>query len=218
MERYPKGAKKKCEYRVGRKLVGVRLFDETGERGMEWGIKNERMHGRLYDWSSGALICVEPYKNGVAHGTAYQWDKNGRLLGTYKMNHGTGIDLWRENWGKKIFLSEVHFMKDGRPDGWEWWVDYDQRSVLVEKHWQEGKLHGIQRSWTKRRMDRGFPKYWLHDKQVTKRIYLKACSNDPSLPPFRVIDNRPARKFPPEIQKHLAPRLTPSRQVKRKIT
>lgn len=202
-ERYPNGAKKKCEYRVGRKLVGVRLISDKGEPEMEWGVKNGEMHGRLLELSSGTLVFVEPYKNGVAHGTAYQWDENGRLLGTYRMNHGTGIDLWRQDWGRKIFLHEVHYMKDGMPHGWEWWISDDQHSVSDETHWHEGKRHGIQRSWTKSRMDRGFPKYWIRDKQVTRRDYLKACAKDPNLPPYRKEDNSPRRIFPPEIQMHL---------------
>jgi hypothetical protein len=40
---------------------------------------------------------------------------------------------------------------------------------------------------------------------VSKRAYLKAAQQDKTLPPFREKDNRPRRKFPPEIEKLLTP-------------
>lgn len=205
MERYPGGAKRKAEYRVRGKLVGVRFFEKTGEPSMEWGIRNGKQHGRMYTWwPPGHLLPVETYKNGASHGTALQWDENGRLLGSYTMAKGTGIDLWWQDWGEEVFLHEVHYMKDGAPHGWEWWINDDQRTVWDETHWHEGELHGIQRRWNiQGRLRRGFPKYWLHNKQVTRRIYVKACSNDPALPLFRNADNLPARIFPAEIRKHL---------------
>jgi hypothetical protein len=44
-----------------------------------------------------------------------------------------------------------------------------------------------------------YPRYWVNNKQVTKREYLRACANHANLPPFRESDNQPRRKFPPEV-------------------
>ena len=57
---------------------------------------------------------------------------------------------------------------------------------------KEGKWHGFE--WLQNEDEKS-----VHDnKQVTKREYLRACAN-PNLPPFRESDNRPLRKFPPEV-------------------
>ncbi len=58
----------------------------------------------------------------------------------------------------------------------------------------------IERVWNLRgRLRRGYPKYWIHEVQVTKRRYVRAAQDDPTLPPFRENENRPGRKFPTEI-------------------
>ncbi len=45
----------------------------------------------------------------------------------------------------------------------------------------------------------------MNGKKVTKRQYLRACKDDPSLPQFREEDNKPSRTFPPEIARELQP-------------
>jgi hypothetical protein len=65
------------------------------------------------------------------------------------------------------------------------------------------KKHGIERVWNSEgHLKRGYPKYWVNDKQVTKRQYLKECAKDASLPCFREKDNLPVRKFPKDVAIH----------------
>ena len=61
-------------------------------------------------------------------------------------------------------------------------------------------LHGIERSWNQQGLlHRGYPRYWLNDARVTKSQYVRACADDPALPPFHERDNRPQRRFPSEV-------------------
>ena len=92
-------------------------------------------------------------------------------------------------------------MKDGALDGYEWWPKADQRSVWHERHWQKGIYHGIERMWNEKgRLKREYPKYWVHGKAVSKRVYLKAADKDKTLPKFKESENRPRRKFPSDIE------------------
>jgi len=192
-----------AEYRVNGKVVGDRQFDENGRLEIERPMKDGLLHGIRYYCDDGVVTFAEPYRNGFAHGIARQWSYDGELIGTYTMKHGTGLDLWRqkEDWGTgRVFLAEARFIKEGKWHGFEWWLNEDQKSVHDEQHFRENFQHGIQRSWnSKGRLRRGYPRYWVSNKQVAKREYLRACAEDPNLPRFRESDNRPRRKFPFEV-------------------
>jgi hypothetical protein len=207
VERYPDGRRKKAEYRLRRQLVGLRWFHETGEPEFEYALKRGRRHGFEYRWDApGQLISAEPWVDGLLHGTTRQWSANdGRPIGTYRLTRGTGVDLWRqERADGTVYLAEVIHLKAGRPHGFEWWIDENQRTVYIERHWRDGHPHGIYREWNGRgRLRRGFPKYHVGGRPVSKRQYATASELDPTLPPFRPADNRPARTFPPHVAGHL---------------
>jgi len=196
--------KRVAEYTLNGKVVGIRHFHETGELDSEYPLKNGLLHGVEYRSDiPGKLLSAEPYSNGFAHGTARQWSDDGKLIGTYTMRHGTGIDLW---WWCECsedglpYLSEARYFKEGKRHGFEWWLNEGQRSVHEERHLRNGQLHGIERSWNQQgRLHRGYPIYWLNDARVTKSQYVRACADDPALPPFHERDNRPQRRFPSEV-------------------
>jgi hypothetical protein len=210
--------KYKAEYRLNGKIVGLRYFYETGDLERECPLKDGVPHGIQY-WSywPGELNFAEPYFNGLAHGTAKQWSSDGKLIGTYTMKHGTGIDLWRCESEKGVaHLAEARYIENRKWHGFEWWINRDQKTVHQERHFQNGQLHGIERSWNfQGRLRRGCPKYWVNNVRVTKRQYLRACGADPTLPPFSEIDNRPHRRFPSEIRTHLAQRAQRKRNAPR---
>lgn len=194
------------EYRLGGKLVGRRIFNSEGTLVIETPMRDGRKHGRELTWDDdGKLELVEPYYDGKIHGTAKQYDRRGRVIGTYKMVHGTGYDVWRNQFPDgPVHVSEIHSNRDGSLHGFVWWLEPDQKSVHDEKHWHKGQLHGIDREWNfAGKLRRGFPKYWVHDQAVTKRQYLAAARKDPTLPSFRLKDNRPRREFPREIRQLL---------------
>lgn len=206
VKRYRGGAKHRAEYYLDGQHVGSRFFSSTGQLEWEISIRNGVWHGIQYRWyESGELFSLEPYENGVPHGTAYEWAEGGTLLGTCIMDRGTGIDLWWEDCsGGTVTLAEAHSIKEGKWHGYVWWLNADQKSVWWEAHYEKGLPHGIERQWNSQdRLRRGYPRYYVHGKQVTKAQYLRAATKDPSLPPFRVEDNAPHRMFPPEIARHL---------------
>ena len=132
---------------------------------------------------------MEPYENGVPHGTAYQWADDGTVLGTYTIEHGTGIDLWWQDMDGIVTLTEVHPMQEGKAHGFEWWFldtsNYGKNVIGCMEKYMVSNGNGI----FKGRLKSGYPRYWLHDEQVTKPKYVRAALKDPSLPPFRTEDN-----------------------------
>ena len=189
-------------------LVGQRSYDSDGRLIIETPLKGGKKHGREYVWDdfSGNLESVEPYVNGKMHGLAKQYGQNGKVIGTYRFVRGTGYDIWRyERRDGSIGVSEIFTVRDGSLHGHEWWLRSDQHSVWHERHWQQGKYHGIERMWNdKNRLKRGYPKYWIQGQKVRKRVYLKAAEQDKSLPKFQDKDNRPRRKFPIKIENLLS--------------
>ena len=199
--------KYKAEYVLNGKVVGIRHFHETGELAFEQPLKNGLLHGTVYRSDEpGKLTSAEPYRNGLPHGIAKQWSEDGKLIGTYSMKHGTGVDLWwsRYEQDRPPHLTEVRHLHEGKRHGVEWWLNEDH-SLWQEHHFWNNHAHGIERMWNLHgRLRRGYPRYWVNDVRVTKRQYIRACANDPSLPPFREKDNRPHRRFPPEIKARLS--------------
>lgn len=189
-------------------LVGQRVYDQDGQLILETPIKDGKRHGREYRWyeDGSTLESVESYDNGLIHGLAKQYGRSGRLIGTYRMKHGTGFDVWRQEWEDgSISVSEIHSMRDGSPHGYELWFGGKRPTLRHERHWYEGKYHGIERKWNEKgKLRRGYPKYWSHSQQLTKRQYLRAAQTDKTLPPYRDKDNTPRRKFPAEIEQLLS--------------
>lgn len=210
-QKHGNGTRKRAEYLLGKKLVGIREFHRDNTPEVEWSLRNGVRHGWNYRWDiPGELLSAEHYEDGVSHGTAYQWGRDGRLIGSYTMEHGTGIDLWWGAWDvERVYLSEAYQYVDGRRHGFEWQFsvcdELDGKSWLCrECHWVEGILHGIERSWnTKGRLQRGYPRYWVNRERVTKAQYVRAAKEDEQLPPFRLEENQCPRKFPAEVARHL---------------
>lgn len=199
------GGKYIAEYVYKGEIVGRRYFHEKGELSYEYPIRNGLKHGMHYRSDEpGKILSAEPYFKGLAHGIAKQWSDDGKLIGTYTMKWGTGIDLWwNEYKDKKPHLSEVLYLKDGKPHGFNWWLN-SNATIYWERHFFEGKMHGVEREWNnKGRLRRGYPKYWVNDIKVSKRQYIKDFAKDRELPLFCEKDNLPKRKFSPEIRKHL---------------
>jgi len=205
----PAGNLQTVEYVLDGEVVGIRRFIQDGTMGSETPLKDGLVHGTMYyfdDIPDGVLkvTFAEPYRNGLAHGTAKQWSEDGKLIGTYTMKHGTGVDLWRHKSflpGSAYIVHEARHIKDGKWHGFEWWLEEDQKSVHQEAHFWENLQHGIRREWNSNgRLRRGYPQYWVNNERVSKRQYLSDCTKDPNLPPFREADNLPKRKFPPEVR------------------
>ena len=188
-------------------VVGQRAYDRDENLRVETPLKNGMKHGRELIWNEdGVLESVEPYVEGKLHGLAMQFGRKGNVTGTYRLVGGTGYDIWRdEREDGSTGISEIHSLQDNLPHGFEWWLNTDQHSVWHERHWQQGMVHGIERRWNdKGRLKKGYPKYWIQNQTVLKRVYLKAGEQDKFLPKYREIDNHPHRRFPNEIENLLS--------------
>jgi hypothetical protein len=178
--------------------VGYRLRDATGRLVFERAVKDGVQHGTERHWGSdGHLEFETSYVNGLEHGLARQWCQ-GRLVGSYHLEHGTGVDLWRDC--TATLLEERHYQQ-GRRHGFERLWTGDDATVWEEGHYWHDDPHGIFRAWSALgRLRRGYPQYRLHGRRVTKRQYLKAAASDLSLPSFREADNAPQRPLPREYR------------------
>ncbi len=86
-----------------------RNYYRSGQLREEAHFKNGRQHGVRRVWhKNGALAEEEPYQNGLPHGVSRQWNDKGKLLGRYRMVHGTGVRRqWHDNGRLQAEISEV---------------------------------------------------------------------------------------------------------------
>jgi hypothetical protein len=184
-------------------LVGQRVYNREGMMVLETPIQDGLRHGWEFTWDDdGRLLLMEPYVKGKIHGMAEQYGKEGNIIGTYTLVHGTGFDIWRqENEDKTVFVSEIHSLQDGLPHGNEWHFATPNYELWHERSWHMGKLHGIERIWnSKGKLRRGYPRFHVLDQVVSRQKYLKLAQADRTLPTYREEDNLAQRNFPTEIQ------------------
>ena len=117
-------------------------------------LRNGRRHGVVRVWhKNGVLANEEPYQSGLLHGLCRQWSETGRLLGKYRMVHGTGVQrTWHENGRLQLEFSTVNGDFSGR---YRLWLN-------------DGKLMSEE--------------IYLHGRTVTAEAYRAACAKDKSLP------------------------------------
>jgi antitoxin component YwqK of YwqJK toxin-antitoxin module len=107
---------------LGGQVVGQRAYGASGRLMRETPLKNDQKHGREFIWDEdGHLESGEPYVNGRLHGLARQYNREGKVIGTYRFVHGTGYDIWRyEMENGSIGISEIHCLQDSAKHGFEW--------------------------------------------------------------------------------------------------
>ena len=97
-----------------------KTFYRNGQLRERVPIRNGRRHGIVRLWhKNGVLASAERYRNGLLHGVCRQWSEAGRLLGKYRMVHGTGIQrTWHENGRLQLEFSTVRGDFSGRYRLW----------------------------------------------------------------------------------------------------
>jgi hypothetical protein len=85
-------------------------------------LRNGQRHGLCRTWhKNGVLASEEPFHAGLPHGVFRQWNQAGRLLGKYKMIHGTGVQrTWHENGQLQMEVSTVSGEFIGYSRIWLW--------------------------------------------------------------------------------------------------
>ncbi len=194
------------------KVIGSRTREPDGSLIEEYQVDSRgRQHGFYRNWTCGRLTFETGFRLGREHGTARQWGLDGRLLGTYRMHEGTGVDLWRDEVGR---LSEEHNWKDRMLHGFDRWWNGDDQTVHRETHWHNGLLHGIEREWDdKGTLEKGYPRFYVKGKRVTRAVYIAARTRSRTLPRFDEADNTPQRRLPREYARQLTSRALGSRPV-----
>lgn len=191
-----RGAKERSEFWLNGQRVGFVSWDPSepsGTPGIAGCYRNGVRVGYHISYYQGAVSYAEPFRNGLVHGSAKQFDARGRLIFESPFKHGTGTDYWCYDDGR---LAEEHPLIEGKPSGCERWWSEDQKSIYSETHWLNGEWHGIKREWTRGRLDRSFPQFFMRGRRISKRTYLAAARRDTTLPPYRPEDDLPARRLP----------------------
>ena len=131
-----------------------KAFHRNGQLRETVPLRNGRRHGVVRVWhKNGVLANEEPYQSGLLHGVCRQWSETGRLLGKYRMVHGTGVQrTWHENGRLQLEFSTVRGDFSGR---YRLWLN-------------DGKLMSEE--------------IYLHGKPVSVGEYRAARAKDPSLP------------------------------------
>lgn len=187
------GGKAISEFWLRGRLTGRAFWDSGGSLCMAVGLRDGVPVGYQLEYCDGALMYAEPFMRGVVHGLAKQFDTQGRLLLVSPFKKGTGTDFWCDEHG---CLSEEHSLVEGKPSGTERWWNPDQKTIYCETEWLNGKWHGATRYWTDGRLDRGFPRFFVRGRRVSKRAYMGFAEQDASLPPYLQEADSPVRTLP----------------------
>ncbi len=118
---------------------------------------NGRIHGVLRRWhKNGVLALEQPHEQGATNGICRQWGEDGKLLGSFEIQRGTGI---HRHW-------------------------HDNGQLQSEVSCVDGALSGRHRSWL-RDGTLLFEQYYLKNLAVDRHTYEAACSKDPRLPKYK---------------------------------
>jgi len=134
-----------------------RHYYRNGQLREEAPWRKGRMHGTVRTWhKNGVLASEEPYRAGLLHGVCRQWNESGRLLGKYRMVHGTGIQrTWHDNGRMQLEVSTVRGEFSGRNRLWL------RDGTLISDH------------------------FYLQGRIVSAEKYREAAAKDKTLPRFR---------------------------------
>src|SRR5262249_12320217 len=119
-------------------------------------LRNGRRYGVVRTWhKNGVLASEEPYQNGLPHGICRRWGEAGRLLGKYKMVHGTGVQrAWHDNGQLQVEVSTLHGEFCGRNRIW-----LCDGTLLSERFYLHGEVVSADRYREAAAKNKALPKY-----------------------------------------------------------
>ncbi len=97
-----------------------RTLHRNGVVAVEEHLRGQTLHGRRRTWHHNAQLATEEfYRDGRLHGLCRQWNERGRLLGTYRMEHGTGTQIsWHDNGRRNLEFTTIGGQFCGRSRLW----------------------------------------------------------------------------------------------------
>lgn len=164
-------------------LLSERHFDRHG-----------RVHGlEISRHEDGSVEWQMPWLRGQMHGVARQRDTEGRDLYRSRFVRGSGVDLWVQGGA----ITEFREHSNSLVHGIERWGHPLLPSE--EGHFLRGRRAGVFRRWSGKDLERGYPRYFIDDEEVTRSRYVEARSDRPELQPDRRRDDRRERQMPPAL-------------------
>jgi antitoxin component YwqK of YwqJK toxin-antitoxin module len=136
---------------VGSTVVGARYYNPEGKLICDSPIKDMKIHGKEREWFSNGVLKYEGnYLDGLKDGVFYQYNSEGKLLGTFEIKNGTGIELyWHDN-GQ--LAQEIEYTKGvvtGRKRSWssggklleeELYNTHGRKEGASSRYYPNGKL------------------------------------------------------------------------------
>lgn len=140
---------------AGLNMTIQKAFHRNGQLREVVPLRNGRRHGVIRVWhKNGLLANEEPYQNGLLHGVCRQWSEAGRLLGKYRMVHGTGVQrAWHENGKLQMEFSTVRGDFSGRYRLW-----LHDGALMSEDIYLHGKTVTAEEYRAARAKDKSLPK------------------------------------------------------------
>jgi hypothetical protein len=90
----------------------ARLFFRNKVTALEETFRGQKLHGRRRTrHRNGQIATEEFYADGLLHGVVRQWNEQGKLLGSFRMDHGTGT---QKSWHGNGRLNQEFSTVDGR--------------------------------------------------------------------------------------------------------
>jgi hypothetical protein len=145
-----------------------RSYYPNGQLRWEGSFDNGKPVGTNRQWHENGVLSSDcSYKDGLEHGIAKQWNNEGKLLGEYKMDHGTGV---RKNW-------------------------YENGQLHGETSFVKGQFCGRFRIWFEDGDFIG-SEFYIRNRKISKKKYDEACKSDPTLPRYEDKDPKTKLKLP----------------------
>lgn len=134
-----------------------RLYYRNGQARMEDRKADGQLHGLCRTWHYNGQLAEElRYRHGKMHGLCREWDDHGRLLGSFTINHGTGLQRYWHNNGQ----------------------------LKHEAYTLDGKFNGRMRIWL-RDGTLVQETFYINNVDVTRVLYLKTAQKYPAWPQYK---------------------------------
>jgi hypothetical protein len=152
--------KSKCDIPSARLQAGRWLIPRVNEAGLRVERQFKSVKGVplciIRHWHPNGIQAAEiPERNGVIEGVAKQWNSAGKLLGTFEVRNGNGVEkIWGETGNLEVETTLVGGEWSGRQRGYA-----DDGSVIAETYWIRGEV-------------------------VSKKAYREACKVNRKLPRY----------------------------------
>src|SRR6185503_14231361 len=131
-------------------------YYRNGQVREEVPLRKGRRHGTVRTWhKNGVLASEEPYRAGLLHGVCRQWNESGKLLGKYRLVHGTGIQrAWHDNGQLQLEVSTVRGEFTGRNRIW-----LRDGTLLSERFYLNGRVVSADKYREAAAKDKTLPKF-----------------------------------------------------------